>query len=284
MYLSSLPGGEQMTGTLRSRSFKLPERLSFYLCGHRGFPEEEASNANLVRLVLQKNQEVIKTAYPPRNDTAQLVDWDLSQWAGQSAVIELVDGMTQSAFAWLAVARFEPDVIQLPSISPNLVSQRQQLAAELIGDLQIVEMKAWLAKQIQDSPSAWSVRAASARALLEIRQSDTGVALIPLIPEQSIASSSRERICQTIIEGDPQAVSTLTGELFRALPLRHQATVACEMSSNPKLGQAFLHLLRSGEASTRLLQVPIVFEQLKAALGEDAHDELEELLATHTGQ
>ncbi len=279
MYLSSLPGGEQMTGTLRSRSFKLPERLSFYLCGHRGFPEEEASNANLVRLVLQKNQEVIKTAYPPRNDTAQLVDWDLSQWAGQSAVIELVDGMTQSAFAWLAVARFEPDVIQLPSISPNLVSQRQQLAAELIGDLQIVEMKAWLAKQIQDSPSAWSVRAASARALLEIRQSDTGVALIPLIPEQSIASSSRERICQTIIEGDPQAVSTLTGELFRALPLRHQATVAREMSSNPKLGQAFLHLLRSGEASTRLLQVPIVFEQLKAALGEDAHDELEELLA-----
>ena len=64
LFLSSLPGGEQMTGTLRSPSFQLPARLSFYICGHRGFPKNEASDKNLVRLRLLDDDRVVQTAFP----------------------------------------------------------------------------------------------------------------------------------------------------------------------------------------------------------------------------
>lgn len=36
--MSSFPHGETLTGILRSPVFVLPKHLSFYLCGHDGFP------------------------------------------------------------------------------------------------------------------------------------------------------------------------------------------------------------------------------------------------------
>ncbi len=39
-FLSSLPLGEKYTGTLRSREFAIPGRLSLYVCGHLGYPDQ----------------------------------------------------------------------------------------------------------------------------------------------------------------------------------------------------------------------------------------------------
>ena len=41
-FLSSLPLGETYTGTLRSREFAIPARLSLYVCGHLGYPDQPA--------------------------------------------------------------------------------------------------------------------------------------------------------------------------------------------------------------------------------------------------
>jgi putative heme-binding domain-containing protein len=160
-----------------------------------------------------------------------------------------------------------------------MISQRQLLAAELIGDLRVIEMKPWLTKQLQNHRTAWRVRAACARALLKVRQSEAGAALIPLIGEDTIGEPARESICQVIMDDDPTEVSRLTTELFRSLPLRHQATIARGMSSASDSGRALLALVRSGQASARLLQIPIVFEQLKVALGETSHAELQAMVA-----
>ena len=81
--ISSLPvGGERLTGILRSPEFMIPEKLSFWMCGHNGPPNEADAHKNYVRLVLTDGSEVARS-YPPRNDTAHLQEWELSEAAGK---------------------------------------------------------------------------------------------------------------------------------------------------------------------------------------------------------
>ncbi len=123
-FLSSLPGGEQETGILRSRDFPLPARLSFYLCGHRGFPDSSALAGNLVRLRLVETEEIIRTVFPPRSDIAQKVTWELDPHVGKQAYLEVVDGLDLTAYAWLAVARFDPPVLSVPRVALHTHAQR----------------------------------------------------------------------------------------------------------------------------------------------------------------
>jgi putative heme-binding domain-containing protein len=58
--MSSFPHGETLTGILRSPVFVLPKQLSFYLCGHDGFPGQPAGGKNHVRLRLVKDTEKAK--------------------------------------------------------------------------------------------------------------------------------------------------------------------------------------------------------------------------------
>lgn len=106
---SSLPNGEMRTGVLRSPRFMIPESLRFAVAGHRGFPDQPAHDLNQVRLHLVDGS-VVQVAFPPRNDVAQWVEWDLKSWEGQEGYLEIQDGDTQTAYAWLAVGAFEPNV------------------------------------------------------------------------------------------------------------------------------------------------------------------------------
>src|SRR5579859_7434711 len=108
-FLCSLPpGGEQLTGILRSQPFTVPARLSFFLAGHDGYPNQPPQKKNVVRLRAADTQEVLAETFPPRNDIAQPVSWDLTAHAGQKAYLEIVDGDNGKAYAWLAVGRFDP--------------------------------------------------------------------------------------------------------------------------------------------------------------------------------
>ena len=71
----------------------------------------------------------IARAYPPRNDVAKPVHWDLSASAGKPVQIELVDGDAGSAYAWMAAGRFEPAVvpIDLPSDDDTLTALAELL-------------------------------------------------------------------------------------------------------------------------------------------------------------
>ncbi len=113
MVLSSLHkgerGAEQRTGILRSRPFPAPKTLRFWICGHRGFPQEEAHQRNRVRLVSEEPEgEIIEKAFPPRGDVAQKVEWDLTRIAGKQVRLEIVDGDAGKAYAWLGITRIEP--------------------------------------------------------------------------------------------------------------------------------------------------------------------------------
>ena len=51
--------------------------------------------------------EVVASAFPPRNDTAQRFDWDLRTQVGRQGFIEATDGDTGDAYAWMAIGRLD---------------------------------------------------------------------------------------------------------------------------------------------------------------------------------
>ena len=110
---SGLVAAEQATGTLVSRSFKAPAKLSFALCGHDGDPGEAAGGRNFVRLVDAASGMELKREVPPRNDVARQVSWNLENLDGRPVRLETTDGDSGGAYAWLAVGRFEPPVVKV---------------------------------------------------------------------------------------------------------------------------------------------------------------------------
>src|SRR5207302_789858 len=73
---------------------------------------------------------------PPRNATAGQFTWNLSKHAGKQGFIELVDGDTGNAYAWLAVGRFS-----LAALNPSDAAKKQQLAAEIVGKLKLQSLQ-----------------------------------------------------------------------------------------------------------------------------------------------
>ncbi|HEY6167824.1 MAG TPA: PVC-type heme-binding CxxCH protein, partial [Verrucomicrobiae bacterium] len=104
---------EQRTGILRSKSFAAPPKLTFWLCGHRGFPTAPAHDKNFVRLVDAATGAMLKQSFPPRSDVCQSVAWDLSAFAGRAVRLEIVDGDDGRAYAWLGVTGIDPPVVSV---------------------------------------------------------------------------------------------------------------------------------------------------------------------------
>ena len=128
----SLPKGEQRTGIYRSGPFAIPEKLSFWCCGHSGFPTVPLNDGNYVRLRDATTHAILAESRPPRDDTAQRFEWDLKEQAGKQGYVELIDGDTANAYAWLAVGRFS-----LTALNPSDTAKKQQLAAEIVGKLKL---------------------------------------------------------------------------------------------------------------------------------------------------
>jgi putative heme-binding domain-containing protein len=126
--LTSLPpprGGEweQRTGVLRSHEFACPAQLSFWICGHRGVPPGSPHELNYIRLVDGQGAELARE-YPPRNDTAREVRWSLAVHAGKPVRLEVVDGDSGRAYAWLAVGRFSPAIVtvEMPTTEARVLA------------------------------------------------------------------------------------------------------------------------------------------------------------------
>lgn len=120
--LSSLTRGEQYVGQLMSESFACPEQLRFWVAGHNGQPDEQDHRKNYVAMVHLKSGQVLAQAFPPRNDTAKEVTWDLKQYAGQEVRIRIVDGDAGGAYAWLGVSRFSLPSLQVGTTAKPLES------------------------------------------------------------------------------------------------------------------------------------------------------------------
>src|SRR5204863_5169159 len=111
------------------------------------------------------DQKVLAHSAPPRNDIAQPFSWDLSQYAGKHGYLEIVDGNAGHSYAWLAVGRFNPNVVPLPNVIPNQVDKRQLAAAELATTLRLTKLEPKLVELVKDEQADADVRAAAAKAI-----------------------------------------------------------------------------------------------------------------------
>ena len=197
--LSSLPPPrsqevEVKTGTIRSRAFPCPAKLSFWLCGHNGAPGQGDHHKNFVRIVDADTNEEWAKAYPPRQDATKLIQWALPSHQGKSARLEVCDGDSGKAYAWLAVGGLEPAVVAL-SMSSD--SQRWQRLAELTATFKLGKFAPMLAT---------------------------------VFGREEIQDSTRQAIASTLTQFPDQA--ELLANLFKTAPTRHQSLLAEMLATN----------------------------------------------------
>jgi putative heme-binding domain-containing protein len=269
-FLCSLPpGGEALTGVLRSKPFPIPAQLSFWFAGHDGYPTKPAQKKNSVRLRTAQG-EICAQAVPPRNDTAQKITWDLSAYAGKQGYLEATDGDTGDAYAWIAFGRLEPEVIPIPVLSPNTAGQRQQAAAELAARLRLTALEAPLHQILVSKTTDPETRAVVARSLVALNPSTPFAPLAPLLGDPALTLALRLRLGEALTEKNPDTARNILDELLRDAPQRAQVKLAQALAGNAEGGDTLLRSIAEGKASPRLLLERVVKDKLLTARPNDA--------------
>jgi putative heme-binding domain-containing protein len=276
---SLTPGGEKYTGELRSKSFTIPEKLSFFMAGHDGKPAKPPQGKNFIRLVDGDTHETLIRTGPPRNDVAQTFSWDLSKWAGKQGIIEVVDGDGGDAYAWLAVGRFEPSVVTVPKTSPSQVDKWQQSAAEIAGSLHFEKYESKLAELLGDENADADARAAAAKALSELSGPKHLDEFRKVASGADESSKLRGKVAAVLGQiNSPEAKATIV-EALRTAPTSLQTELALALASNREGAEALLEAVSEGKASARLLQQRKVRDHLTAAKPDNLNERLEKLTA-----
>lgn len=104
---------ESRTGTLKSKTFDAPAKLTLWLNGHRGFPSAKPHDKNLVRVIEAETNRELARAFPPRHNDGHRTEFDLSKHIGKPVRLEIIDGDDGKAYAWLGLTRIEPAVVSV---------------------------------------------------------------------------------------------------------------------------------------------------------------------------
>lgn len=145
-FRSSLTRGESYVGNLRSGIFPAPEKLSFWLVGHNGFPDQADKQVNRCELVAADNGEILKYEFPPRSDIGKHITWDLSSLQGRSVFIRCVDGDNGTAYAWIAVGRFS-----LPALNADGALNELRSALRIVSRYSLTQLRGELEKTTASS-------------------------------------------------------------------------------------------------------------------------------------
>lgn len=281
-FLSSLPiGGEQLTGTLRSMPFKLPAKFSFYLAGHAGYTDNPAHKKNYVHLRLVEGGTVVAEAAPPRNDTAHPIEWDLSAHAGKQGYLEVTDGDTGDAYAWLAVGRFEPALIAVPPVPPNQLSQRQRIAADLVRTLGLKNLLPQLQSLLKNMNTDLDVRAAAANAVQTLQPNPAMRAPVAFINDTQAPSAWRQQVADALFtQGDNTA--TALKEILKTAPQRVQTRLVLSQLNSGDNAADVLGVFERGEVPARVLLDRSLKDKLLAANSDDVKARYEKLTKGQT--
>jgi putative heme-binding domain-containing protein len=259
-FLCSLPpGGERLTGILRSRKFAVPEHLKFFIAGHDGYPDKPAQGMNFVQLVDADSGEVLAHAAAPRNDIAQAVEWDLSAKKGRSAYLEIADRDTGNAYAWLAAGRFEPEVVPLPSSNPSTVSARIEAGANMAKTLRLDALTPKLAALLENAGVGADADPAIASALVALHPNEQRLALAQLLADSSTAPALRERAAQAIATeatrptGQSSRTTEVLTEAMRTVPTRVQLKLAQSLAGSAAGADTLFALAEHQQISPQIL-------------------------------
>lgn len=308
LFFDSLVKGEQLTGLYRSESFELPVKLSFWCAGHNGLPGAPFNPKNYIRLRDASTHALLRQALPPRNDTAQRIEWDLTEFQKGKQVgletqptkrgyIELLDADEAGAYAWLAVGRFSVE-----ALNPSRVVEQQIAAANLVADFRISDLKSQISERLTARDADARAKEAFARAVLALEPDSILAALVPLVADVSLPEALRDQIAAAVLDrrlaalGRPsdarttnEKTNTGTGKsahptpllvaAVQAVPERLQLRLAESLASDATGAEALLRLAKEGHVSPRLLTRPSVKQRLDALKSEALTKQISELTA-----
>lgn len=268
----SLPKGERLMGTLRSGTFTIPAKLSFYSAGHNGLATAPEVARNFIRLRDAQSGELLAEAKPPRNDTAQRTEWDLSKFANRRGYLELVDGFDATGYAWLAVGRFSLDQLNEEQF------RARSAALELIARFKLADFRQQLEQMVKNTSESLAVRRQAAEAYSSFAP-DARVAAILTGVTDSNAATANERILIAALTGDAKGILESLGETMLRAPRETQRALAEMLASDRQGAEALLALAASGKASPRLLLDPVIRNRLNAHKLEKLDERITSLTA-----
>jgi putative heme-binding domain-containing protein len=280
MTISSLAeNGERAGGVLHSPPFILPNRLTFWMCGHDGTPGTPDRHQNYIRLVLDDGAEVART-YPPRNDAARRFEWNLALWTGRRGHVEVVDGITNlDGYAWIAVARFEPRVIEIPDYP---VAESGSAAADLYrlaGRLQLKDLTNEIVAAADPKNSNLTTRLAATEAMAMLAPQRAISPLAEILGDAALPTSSREQAAQQLGRIDRAEARAALLSNLKSTPESVAVLIASGIAGNRESASSLLKEIEVGRAPATLLREPAVVDRLKASGLSDVDKQIAKLTA-----
>jgi putative heme-binding domain-containing protein len=284
---SSLPHGEDLTGVLRSPDFPLPAKLSFWFCGHDGFPDKPAANQNFIRLRLLDSGRILATVPAPRNDTARRINWEFPEHAGKRAYVEAVDGDEGRAYAWIAFGDFEPQISQLrPSeFSPRKMRDWFTAATEAAVRLQMKESAPVFARLVSPqrnlslADSDTDAFASLARAWVALEPAQAIPVLASALSTNYGPVAYREAVASVLAGQNTPAAQAAVLAALKSLPLKTQEKIAITLAAATFSAETLLTGLENGAISPRVLYRNSVNTRLKNSKPADWEARLKKLTA-----
>lgn len=272
-FLCSLPpGGEQLTGVARSPVFKAPPVLSFWMAGHDGFPDRDRNMKNRVDLVLASTGEILKTSYAPRNDIAQRFEWDLSRFTGKTVYLDITDADTGTAYAWLAVGRFQPEVVILPDMDPRRVTRHLMTAVKIASQFDLKRFKPPFRSLIAHSWADATVR----REIVALLAKWSGDILTQAIAEldrqqRTLPDAARNELISLVVNPE---LSESQNQWVHYLTFEQQQQLAQLLASHRRGATMVLQMMKSGGLSKDILGNQKLSAVLESNLNPDENQEL----------
>jgi putative heme-binding domain-containing protein len=278
--ISSLsPGGERLGGILHSPDFTLPAELSFWMCGHNGPPNGPDRKLNYARLVLDDGTEVARS-YPPRNDIAERYEWKLGAYAGSRGHVEIVDAITDiDGFAWIAVSRFEPAVINVPEEPVGAQGSFMAELYRLAGTLKLSDLEPLLIQAAGAANPNLNTRLAATEALSSLQPELAIAPLAMIIDDSDMPLAVREQGAQQLGRIDRPEARLALLNVLKSAPESVAILIASGVAGKPESAQVLLAEIRAGRASAALLREPAVVDRLKSSSVPNVERQIEELTA-----
>ncbi len=264
LVFDSIVGGEALTGILRSAPFEIPKQLSFWMCGHNGHPGTNPPPANHIRLRRVDSGEVVARDVPPRNDTARKFTWDLTRWAGQQGLIEIVDANTDTAYAWIGVGRFDPPVVTQPAEGFSRESNQLELALHVATQLRMDTALPHVMSLLEDRENPPAVRVSAAAAAIALNREQAIDACRKMVRDPAEPAALRIVAAQLLTSdmSDETRAALVAGLLGATSDV--EFALAHALCSHAGGAEDLLRSIADGKATARLLQDEPLRQRLAA--------------------
>ena len=279
LFLDSIVYGEGEIGVLLSKPFVLPATLELDVSGHLGPPELPANNLNLVRLRLTQTGEVIQEELAPRNDVAKHIEWDLSDWKGEEGVLEVVDGDSGNAYAWIAIGNLPSD-LPLPSAPPRNSVENIRNFSRLVAEFNLADHVDDLRMLLAANQFDRSTEEEIVNAINVLKPNTLFGALAILVGDISTPDELRNKVVTAFANAAGESAASgqeLLVSAFQSVPQRLQLVIAERLATTPEGQRELISLVQGGKASARILLRNTVHDRIQSAGTAEMKAEVEKL-------